>query len=222
MIQYGSTRFLVLLPMYKFYTCSRRRLNADVVQHDYLLHGMLALAASELAEEYPESSQLSCTAMSHRVKTIGALNAAISSGMTNFEQGNAMLATCFTMIFQSVLIEDGLAEYLTFIRGTVVVGIQMGMKKMHILFNHLFGDRDLEKIDPKMRAASLIEPELVRVAIRSLEKVAPLCKTKLEIEVYSMLLSSARALVTSSRDGKPVPVALENLVHYHDLSPKTS
>jgi hypothetical protein len=166
---------------------------------------MLALAASELAEQHPESSQLSCTAMSHRVKAIGALNTAISSGMTHFEQGNAMLATCFTMIFQSVLIEDGLAEYLTFIRGTIVVGIQMGIKKMHILFDRLFGDRDLESIDPKMKAASLIEPELVRIAIRSLEKIAPLCKSRLEIEVYGMLLSIARALVTSSRDGKFFP-----------------
>jgi len=178
---------------------------------------MLALAASDLAEQYPESSHLSCTAMSHRVKAIGALNAAISSGMSHFEQGNAMLATCFTMIFQSVLIEDGLAEYLTFIRGTIVVGVQMGMKRMHVLFDQLFENRDMEKIDPRMKAAPLIEPELVRVAIRSLEKLAPLCKSKVEIEVYGGLLSIARALVTSSRDGEHLSLRLENPSRYQGL-----
>jgi len=168
---------------------------------------MLALAASDLAESHPESSkQLTYTAMSNRVKAIGSLNAAISSGLTRFEQGNAMLATCFALVFQSVLIDDGLAEYMTFIRGTIVVGIQMGMKRMNILFHHLFGDQSVEKIDPYMKAASLIDPDLVRAALRSLEKIRPLCNSRLEIEVYGMLLSTARALITSSRDGMfPLP-----------------
>jgi hypothetical protein len=139
--------------------------------------------------------------MANRVKAIGSLNAAISSGLTRSEQGNAMLATCFALTFQSVLIDDGLTEYMTFIRGTVVVGIQMSTKGLNILFHHLFGDKSLEQIDPYMKAASLIDPELVRAALRSLEKIGLLCKSRLEIEVYGLLLSAARALVTSSRDG---------------------
>lgn len=181
---------------------------------------MLALAASDLAEQYPESSkQLSCAAMSHRVQAIGSLNTAISLGLTRFEQGNAMLATCFALVFQSVLMEDGLAEYMSFIRGTVAVGNQMGMKRMHILFRHLFGDSDLEKIDPLMKAAELIDPTLVRGALKSLEKIGPLCKTKLELEVYGVLVSAARALVTSSRDGnfKPPPHEHHKLTHICSL-----
>ncbi|TVY31630.1 Sterol uptake control protein, partial [Lachnellula subtilissima] len=169
--------------------------------YDYLLHAMLALAASDLTEKHLESSQqLTCTAISYRVKAITCLNTAISSGLTTFEQGNAMLATCFALVFQSVLLDDALSEYMAFIRGTVAVGIQMGMKRMNVLFAHLFANQDLENIDPYMKAAALIDPVLVRAALGSLDKIRPLCTTELEIGVYGMLLGTARALITSSRD----------------------
>ncbi|TVY85085.1 Sterol uptake control protein [Lachnellula suecica] len=170
--------------------------------HDYLLHGMLALAAFDLAEHYPDSSkQLYYSAISHRVQAIKSLKAAISSGLNTFEQGNAMLATCSTLIFQSAFIDDGLTEFMAFLRGTVAVGIQMGMSRMHILFENLFGDKDVEIKDSAMKLAALVNPVLVGAALRSLEKIRPLCKSGVEIEVYGLLLSTARSLVTSSRDG---------------------
>lgn len=188
---------------------------------------MLALGASDLADKETDpfmARELSCAAMSHRVQAISALNAGISAGLTRFEQGNAMLATCFALLFQSVLLSDGLAEYMTFIRGTVAVGIQMGMKGMRVVFDQLFHGRQLEIVDPAITKAPLVAPHLVRAALRSLEKVAPLCKSEVEIKVYGMLLTTARALVTSSRDGEPSnilihcskPVPALNLTFSHD------
>ncbi|RDL38002.1 uncharacterized protein BP5553_05435 [Venustampulla echinocandica] len=174
-----------------------------IFYYDYLLHSMLALGASDLADHETDpskASELKCAAMSHRVQAISSLNAGISAGLTRFEQGNAMLATCFALLFQSVLLSDGLAEYMTFIRGTVAVGIQMGMKGMHVLFDRLFHGREMEIVDPLITKAPLITPHLARAAIRSLEKVGPLCKSVVEVKLYGMLLTTARALVTSSRD----------------------
>lgn len=174
--------------------------------HDYLLHSMLALGAQNLATESadalsPEAkTQLSTTALSHRVQAISCLNAAILRGINCSEDGNAMLATCFALLFQSVMIEDGLAEYMSFIRGTVAVGIQMGMKRMQVLFDQLFEDKDLKVIEPAMLKAPLIDPGLVRLALESLERIEPLCQSKVERETYGMLLSTARALITSSHD----------------------
>lgn len=173
---------------------------------------MLALSASELAEKDPNpitSQELSCTAISHRVTAISRLNAAITAGLANFEQGNAMLATCFSLLFQSVLLEDGLLEYMTFIRGATTVGYQMGIKQQRILFEKLFDQAEIpEPVDNLMMAAPLVHPKLVRKALDSLERVEPLCQHPVEIEVYRMLYEIARSLITSSRDGKPAPIRL--------------
>ncbi|KAF4630476.1 hypothetical protein G7Y89_g7661 [Cudoniella acicularis] len=177
--------------------------------HDYLLHSMLALAGSELADKASNPStqhQLACTAISHRVQAITSLNASLAQGITRVEQGNAMIATCFSLLFQSVLIDDGLAEYMSFIRGTVAVGMQMSIKGLTILFDKLFEDKEMEVLEPLLLKAPLLEPVLVKRALRSLERIEPLCQTRLEREIYGMLLSTTRALITSSRDGTYSPL----------------
>ncbi|EHK99279.1 hypothetical protein M7I_4844 [Glarea lozoyensis 74030] len=171
--------------------------------HEYLLHAMLALSAQDMASVNADpvtSQQLKTKAMSHRVTAISALNTAITKGLSRFEQGNAMLATCFALLFQSVYMDDGLAEYMTFIRGTVAVGIQMGIRKDKILFEHLFDDNGEKLVDPAMMKAPLVDSSLVRMALASLEKIQPLCDHVVEVEIYGMLLAAARALITSSRD----------------------
>ncbi len=112
-----------------------------------------------------------------------------------------MLATCFALLFQSTLINDGLGEYMSFIRGTTTIGIQMYVNNFKILFSKVFGDENMEELDPKLQQAPLIESSVVVSAIRSLERIAPLCQTKVEREMYGLLLSMARNLITSSRDG---------------------
>jgi hypothetical protein len=165
---------------------------------------MLALSASELATCEPANSDLTCTAMTHRVKAITSLNNAISSGITSFEQGNAMLATCYSLLFQSTLINDGLVEYMTFIRGCVVVGMQMGTKNMKFVFHHMWGDESVELIDPGLKLTPLVDSKSVGAACRSIEKFRHLCHKKCEVDVYALLLNMARALFTSSRDGELV------------------
>jgi hypothetical protein len=179
---------------------------------------MLALSASELACSTDPTPQMNSTALTHRVKAISSLNTAISQGISCYEEGNAMLATCFTLLFQSCLIEDGLTEYMMFIRGTVSVGMQMGMKGMTFLFEKIFDAEQLEQVDPLMKKADLIESRVVQAACRSFESMAHLCTNNLELEAYKILYGIARALITSSRDGElqlaPIPFQTYSL-HYH-------
>jgi hypothetical protein len=163
---------------------------------------MLALSASDIVCTTDPSPELHSTALAHRIKAITSLNNAITVGISSYEEGNAMIATCFALLFQSCLIDDGLVEYMTFIRGTLVVAIQMGMRRMRFLFDKIFADQQLEIVEPAIRAAPLVESEKVTAACRSFEKFGHLCQTQLEIEVYTILFGIARALITSSRDGK--------------------
>ena len=138
-------------------------------------------------------------AMSHRVKAISSLNEAIGKPIQSVEQGNAMIATCFSLLFQSTLIDDGLVEYMTFVRGVLVVSLHMGQKNIAFLFEHMFDQAHV--IESELTDSPLIDPNHARRACRSLEMLCPLVQNVREVELYGHLLSAARALFTSSRDG---------------------
>jgi len=112
-----------------------------------------------------------------------------------------MIATCFALLFQSVLVSDALGEYMWFFRGILAIAIQMGIKQYGFLFKNLLGNKQVELIDVALKALPLIDSDAATRACRSLEKMGPLCKTKVEMEFYRLLLSMARSLFTSSREG---------------------
>ncbi|KAK0099353.1 hypothetical protein ONS95_003574 [Cadophora gregata] len=167
--------------------------------YDFLLHSMLALAAADIAAKQDEP-EMKVIGMTHRVQAIESLNKAIDSGIKSFIQGNAMLAACFALLFHSVFISDGLGEYMSFIRGTVAVGMKMGQSRMKFLFEKAFGDEQMELIGPALKLAPLVHTDVSRAACRSLEKFGFLCERGYELMLYGTLLSMARNLVTSSQD----------------------
>lgn len=178
-------------------------LETDItLKYDFLLHSMLALSASELACTAEPTMDMHSTALTHRVKSISSLNAAVARGIQSYEEGNAMLATCFSLLFQSCLLEDGLSEYMMFIRGTVSVGYSMGARRMKFVFEKLFDDQQLAQVDPEMNAAPLINAEVAASANRSFERFKHLCVHKVEVDVYIILSGIASSLITSSKDGK--------------------
>jgi hypothetical protein len=163
---------------------------------------MLALSASDLACDSDENKDLIPTSISYRIKSIESLNRAVAAGIKSWQQGNAMIATCFTLLFQSVLLNDGLSEYLSFLRGILAIGMQMGQRRMKFVFERLWNGEQYEARDSELAAVGLIDEELVSSACRSFEKMVPLCTTKIQIGMYGLLLGMARNLVTSSKEGK--------------------
>lgn len=74
--------------------------------YEFLMHSILGLAASELIAS---DASLAEAAMAHRLKSIQAIKrklAASDQGIT-YAEGNALIATCFALTFQSVILEDG-------------------------------------------------------------------------------------------------------------------
>ncbi len=165
---------------------------------------MLALAASELASSEQCSRQLLNAALTHRTKSISALNAAIQRGVNSFEEGNAMLATCFSLLFQSTLIADGLVEYMTFMRGTIVLLTQMCGLRMRVLFDRTEEYQGLQPENPGILVPNdgpIIHPEIVAGACKSFEKFEGLCTTDCEIMLYNALYDIACSLHTASAAG---------------------
>lgn len=167
---------------------------------------MLALAASDISECSPNDSALALSGINHRVRAIETLSAALSRGVQTMEQGNAMLATCYTLVYQSALIADGFPEYMSFIRGCMVVAWQMGVKQLRFVFEGMLGDDQLVKMGPHLQGPPGIKPELTDGAIASLETCRPLVVRKAESDFFECLLEIVKAAQISCRQGRFHPL----------------
>jgi hypothetical protein len=163
------------------------------------MHAMLALAASDLATT--STPELASSAISHRLIAIKSLNKALSQGMHSFEESNAVLSTCYSLALQSVLIDDGPAEFMTFIRGLILVSTHMKCNNVKCLFKSLLGREQLYALEPHLRAAPVISPTMIAAACASLEALGLLCKGNPEIGFHALLLEMAQSLSQSPLEG---------------------
>ncbi|KAF2965962.1 hypothetical protein GQX73_g7633 [Xylaria multiplex] len=165
--------------------------------HEYLMHAILGLAASDLMVHDPS---LVTFAMAHRLKAIKAIKKTLTDvPKTNtFEEGNALLATCYALTFQSVMLDDGMAEFMTFCRGIVIVAIQMYCKGATFIFSNFLGDDQMVTLQPLMESIPPIQKEWTDMAVGNIAALEPLCKQQVEIEYHQLITNIANALYASS------------------------
>jgi hypothetical protein len=168
--------------------------------HEFLMHAILGFAASELISTDPT---LISAAMSHRVKAIKAIKkrlAEASKMNTTYEEANALVATCFALTFQSVSLDDGLAEYLTFIRGIVIVAMQMMFRNIRPMFENLMGNEQMDLLAPAMESLPLIQRGWADMAAEAINGLRPLCMEQVELEYHAKLTDIVEKLFTNSFD----------------------
>lgn len=108
--------------------------------------------SSSLVLTTPEQAHLASVALYHRLAAIKSLNAALHAGVSDAESGSAMLATCYVLVFQSSLIADCFPEFMSFIRGCMVVAYQMGVKGLGSIFDMMVADELLKVMGPRSTA----------------------------------------------------------------------
>lgn len=87
--------------------------------YEYLIHSILALAASHL--DAISSANVGAEALSHRVIAVRSLNEALSHPAQSRSECDARMAAALALAFQSSHLQDGLAEFLTMIRGCNII-----------------------------------------------------------------------------------------------------
>lgn len=171
---------------------------------------MLALSASDLgATSSQPSSDLAQSAIFHRILAIKSFNRALSTGLHSLEDGNAMLATCYILLYQSTLIDEGLSEYLTFVRGCVLVPLQMDCRGLKFLFQNLLNNDEIEMTRPYLESMPEIDLRPVDAACASLEALAPVCERESEKMIREYTLEIVRSFYLSSCDGTNSPFVME-------------
>lgn len=165
------------------------------------MHAILGLAAAELMAQ---DRSLISSAIAHRLKAIKAIKKALAdpTGTDTYEHGNALMATCFALTFQSVMIDDGMAEFMTFCRGVMVVAVQMVTRGFGFMFRNFFGDDQMAVLEPLMQSVPPINTEWTDRAVEGIRALAPLCTHAVETKYQAMLMEIAEALYTSPFTGE--------------------
>ncbi|KAI1447509.1 hypothetical protein F5Y02DRAFT_29440 [Annulohypoxylon stygium] len=165
--------------------------------YEYLMHAILGLAASDLMQQDPS---LVTFAMIHRLKAIKAIKKTLNEApkSNSFEEGNALVATCFALTFQSVILDDGMTEFMTFIRGIVLVSMQMVTKGTRPLFSNLQQSDPQKLLKPIIESIPPISSTFIMSASHSIRGLAELCRSDLEIQYQQFLVGIVDALPTSS------------------------
>ncbi|PTD11938.1 hypothetical protein FCULG_00002926, partial [Fusarium culmorum] len=168
--------------------------------NEYLMHAILGFSASELMRDDPS---ILSSAMNHRIKAIRAIKkrlAETNKSSMNYEEANAMVATCFALTFQSVSLDDGLAEYLTFIRGIMIVGMQMMFRGIKPIFENMFEQDQDALLEPLMQGLPLIPKGFTDSAFEALTNLKPLCTEEVELEYHQHLMTMVEKLYVNSWD----------------------
>ena len=167
------------------------------------MHALLGLAASDLMQQDPS---LLTFAMAHRLKAIRAIKKRLSEMSRTTEvrqdESNAMVATCFALTFQSVQLDDGMAEFMAFVRGILIVCMQMWMKGVSPIFTNMVNEDAENLLAPFMQDLPLIQTEWSDMALVAIQNLRPLCFDEVEIEYHDLLLDWVQKLFTSSFDGE--------------------
>lgn len=166
------------------------------------MHAILGFAASELI---PNDPSLVAAAMNHRVKAIRSIKKRLVENArtgTSHEEANALVATCFALTFQSVSLDDGMAEYMTFIRGIVIVSMQMLFKGIKPIFSNLMEQDSDEVLAPFMQDLPLIQRGWADSARDAIGNLRALCVEPVEIEYQEKLSTIVEKLYINSWAGK--------------------
>lgn len=162
------------------------------------MHAILGFAASELIHT---DGSLVTASMAHRIKAIKAIKkrlAEASRAELTYEEANALVATCFALTFQSISLDDGLAEYMNFIRGILIIDMQMMFKGIKPVFDTLFDECENQLVAPLMQDLPLIQREWADAAVEVISNLQPLCVDPIEMDYYRQFVGIAQNLHVSS------------------------
>jgi Fungal specific transcription factor domain/Fungal Zn(2)-Cys(6) binuclear cluster domain len=167
--------------------------------YEYLMHAILALGASHLNRMGPQK-EYQTQAIVHRGHAIAGLNQALSKKHIAHGEADAMLAACYALTFQASYMDDGLTDFITMVRGCVLVTDRIQEEQAQTVFN-LQPDLHFTALEPALRKLERLDQEFIVAGVDALNCVIPLLTSLMDFDFHRALLGVLQALKTSSREG---------------------
>ena len=171
-------------------------------KYEHLGHAILGLGASSISRNCVDADYNN-QALTHRVTAIKLVNHQLSNPPSALVDIDALLATIIILITQTSLMPEGMADYVTMIRGLSLVYSLMpphGEKSIFSLLDptyHLNTLAGMVEEQPK-------DLDLIDGFLGSIEALEPLCPTRIETQFHQLLVKSGEALRTSATQGGPI------------------
>jgi hypothetical protein len=170
----------------------------DCIQNEYLMHAVLGMAASHL--QVATGQNLHDIAMHHRVIAIRGSNEAISQTNRSGADGDALLAACYALTFQSTYMAEGLAEFFLFVRGCAVLSYQLKSESIPMAF--FIEEKDhFAFMENRLHDLPVIISGLLDGAKISLTALPILFDRPGHVAFYKSLLQTVEAAMLSSQKG---------------------
>lgn len=179
------------------------------------MHAILALGASHLTRV--SDTDCSTAAIIHRGQAIKGLNQAIARGANGYGEADAMLAAFYALTFQASYMGDGMADFVTMVRGCALVTAQIRSSQTSTVFN-LDQDLDLRMMAPQVEEMPAVDITILPPAILSLEALRPLLQNKVDYVMHASMLSVLVTLQEFPHVG--YPVFMRVYTAFQEMSPE--
>ncbi|RDL33739.1 uncharacterized protein BP5553_08107 [Venustampulla echinocandica] len=170
------------------FNCKSRK-----IKNEYVMHAILGLAASHLGMITGED--LNATALHHRHLAILGSNEAISRAPRTGSDGDALLASCYLIAFQSTYMPDGMEETFRMLRGCTMLSRQLKLEELPMGF---FCIDHFEYMIERLSNIPLIDTCSVQNAQQALAALLPTVEKSNNIEFYNHLVDITDLLAISS------------------------
>ena len=166
--------------------------------HEYLMHAILSLGASHLSRltgmDYRKES------LTHRGQAIAGLNQALSQPALHYGESDAMLAACYALTFQASYMGDGLADFITMVRGCALTTAKIKQEDAHTAFN-LQTNWHFKVMAPRLANLPRVNHILLESGIAALEDIQPLLEDEVDLDFHQSLIEVLEALLASPQGG---------------------
>ncbi|KAF2117570.1 hypothetical protein BDV96DRAFT_597489 [Lophiotrema nucula] len=156
--------------------------------YEYLIHSILALAASHL--DAVSTSSVAEEAISHRILAVKSLNEALSVPPKTRCERDARMAAALALAFQSSHLQDGLFEFLTMVRGCNLIADDEALNSPDSAFHAFREDGHLATMRSRLATSSLnaVNRDDLDSASLSLQMIEPLNMTDWEKSFWDILV----------------------------------
>jgi hypothetical protein len=169
------------------------------------MHAMLALSASHLERLAP--SCLTVPAQTHRLASIKGLNKRLSRPLSNSEEGDAAIATCYALLMQSWYMDDGLQAFLVLTRSCGWTTKWVREQKCRSILAGDCHETRLGTMKSRLKDAPRFDVGFVEKAIQSLVALNSLYEEDVPVllEVSGELMKAFKSLSVSPLSCKFLP-----------------
>ncbi|KAL1797495.1 hypothetical protein ACET3X_004101 [Alternaria dauci] len=157
-------------------------------RYEYLMHSILGLAASHL--DAITHSGVAEQAIQHRILAMKSLNEALSAPPTTSCERDARMAAAIALAFQSSHLQDGMAEFLTMVRGCNLIGGDETLLRHDSIFSAFREDCHLRTMQMRVGTSPLtcVNHEDLDMAASSLNLIKALRMSEWERSYWEILV----------------------------------